>query len=242
MLSGHLKRSHVLGFILLTIVMPHPGLAQDPMPPIVETEDPKFAFWGEFIYTLLWRERLVWTVTPSIRTDEQEIGSDFVSRLTTEANVALPKDWELRGRFFLIGRQKEQNSGAAFDQRIQFLVRYPLTTFRNGELELDGGTLYERHFRGDEVSDFNVYRQRVEISADNWKLSPWGQQDFSFDHSRGFYRTRSRIGLLWSSQQNKQIAVAYQFQYTQREPGTWAPQHAILFRYWFGQRLSARGR
>ncbi len=39
-----------------------------------------------------------------------------------------------------------------------------------------------------------------------------------------------------------QIAVAYQFQYTERELGTWAPQHAILFRYWFGKRLSARGR
>jgi hypothetical protein len=24
--------------------------------------------------------------------------------------------------------------------------------------------------------------------------------------------------------------------------GTWAPQHAILFRYWFGRRISARGR
>jgi len=229
------------GLVLLILLISSSGLAQSPTPPLPETDDPNFAFWGEFIYTILWRDRLVWTATPSLRTDEQEINANFVTRFTTEATLELPKAWQFRGRFFLLGRQKE-GGGNAFDQRIQLLVRYPLTTIWKGEIYVDGSTLYERHFRGDEVADFNVYRQRLELMADYWKYSPWLQQDFSFDHGRGFYRTRTRIGLLWTFQSESQIGVAYQFQYTQRELGTWAPQHAILFRYWFGRRLSARGR
>jgi len=236
-----LKNSLILGFLVLIFLIPTAGLAQNPAPPLPETDDPNFAFWGEFIYTVLWRERLVWTVTPSIRTDEQEINANVVTRFATEAILQLPRDWQFRGRFFLIGRQKEED-GNAFDQRIQFLIRYPLTRFWNGEINVDGGTLYERHFRGDQVKDFNVYRQRIELAADDWRYSPWVQQDFSFDHARGFYRTRTRIGLLWTFDSQSQIAAAYQFQYTERELGTWAPQHAILFRYWFGRRFSARGR
>ncbi len=241
MLGKDLKLSHILGFALLILLFFRPGFAQDQMFPTPEPKDPKFAFWGEFIYTVLWQDKLIWTVTPSFRTDEQEINGNFVTRFTTEATYRVPRDWELRGRFYLIGREKEVGGGASFDQRIQFLVRYPLTTFRDNALGLDGGTLYERHFRGDQLSDFNVYRQRFELSADTWKYSPWVQQDLSFDHSRGFYRTRTRLGLLYSFQSNSQIALAYQFQYTQRQLGSWAPQHEILFRYWFGKRLSARG-
>lgn len=39
----------------------------------------------------------------------------------------------------------------------------------------------------------------------------------------------------------KQVTLAYQFQYTENRLGIWTPQHAIVFRFWFGQRLSARG-
>ena len=53
-----------------------------------------------------------------------------------------------------LGKTRRPNDS----QRIQLLVRYPLTTFWKGEIHVDGGTLYERHFRGDEVADFNVYR------------------------------------------------------------------------------------
>jgi len=141
----------------------------------------------------------------------------------------------------MIGHGTEED-GVAFDQRVQILVRYPLFHFWNDAFAVDGGTLYERHFRGDQVADFNVYRQRADLSADDWKYSPWAQQDFSFDHARGFYRTRTRAGLLWSLKSNNQIALAYQFQYTQRPGGGWWPQHALLFRYWFGRRLSFRGR
>lgn len=221
---------------VMLLVAPPPVIAAEP------GEDPPLAFWGEFIYTVLEREKLVWTVTPSFRTDEQEINGNGVTRFTTEATVALPKEeWELRSRLFVIGRAKE-DGGAAFDQRVQFLVRYPLTHFWKDQIAVDGGTLYERHFRGDEVPDFNVYRQRVELSADDWKYSPWTQQDFSFDHTRGFYRTRTRLGVLWNFKRNVQIALAYQYQYTQRPFAGWEPQHSLLFRYWFGTRLSFRGR
>ena len=141
--------------MVLTFLIPSSGLAQNPTPPLPETDDPNLAFWGEFIYTILWREKLVWTVTPSFRTDEQEINTDLVTRFTTEALLELPRQWQFRGRFFLIGRQ-EEGGGSAIDQRIQLLVRYPLATIWKGEIHVDGGTLYERHFRGDEVEDFNV--------------------------------------------------------------------------------------
>ena len=109
-------------------------------------------------------------------------------------------------------------------------------------LELRGGTFNERHFRGDSVPDFNVYRQRVELTSDVRRWAPWIQQDLFFDHERGFFRTRTRIGENWNLRNNKQISFAYQFQYTQNRAGEWTPQHTIVFRYWFGARASARGR
>ena len=78
----------------------------------------------------------------------------------------LPRGWDFRGRFALIGRDTEVGKDYSFDQRIQFLIRYPLIDFRGGDLEVRGGTFYERHFRGDSVDDFNVYRQaKAEASS-----------------------------------------------------------------------------
>jgi len=100
---------------------------------------------------------------------------------------------------------------------------------------------YERHFRGDAIPDFNVYRTRLELRADGIRKEPWAQQDFFFDKARGFFRARTRAGLLWNLKQNRQVRLAYQFQYTQDRDGDWGPQHAIVFRYLFGSTLSWRG-
>jgi len=105
---------------------------------------------------------------------------------------------------------------------------------------LSFGLFYERHFRGDEIDDFNVYRTRLEVRMDGIKNEPWVQQDFFFDHARGFFRTRSRGGLLWNFRNNQEVRLGYQFQYTQDLQGNWGPQHAIIFRYWFGSSLSQR--
>ena len=99
---------------------------------------------------------------------------------------------------------------------------------------------YERHFRGNEIPDFNVYRTRVELRMDGIKHEPWLQQDFFFDHARGFFRTRTRGGVLWNFKHSQQIRLGYQFQYTQDRLGAWAAQHAVIFRYWFGSNLSWR--
>ncbi len=108
-----MKRWWLASLAVMFLVAPRPGIAAEP------GDDPPFAVWGEFIYTVLGREKFVWTVTPSIRTDEQEINGNVVTRFSTEAIVALPKkEWELRSRLFIIGRAKE-DGGAAFDQRIQ---------------------------------------------------------------------------------------------------------------------------
>ncbi len=89
MLRNQMKR--LGGLVLLIFLIPSSGLAQNPTPPLPETDDPNFAFWGEFIYTVLWRERLVWTATPSIRTDEQEINANVVTRFTTRPSCSCPR-------------------------------------------------------------------------------------------------------------------------------------------------------
>jgi len=56
-------------------------------------------FWAAFNYTMLSREKFVWLVSPSYRSDEQDVNGRSVSRLTTDGIVILPKDWEVRGQF-----------------------------------------------------------------------------------------------------------------------------------------------
>jgi hypothetical protein len=224
-----LGRSVSVGLWLLLLLIPRTGGA-----------DEKYALWSDFVYTLRSGESLVWVVTPAFRTDEQEVNGRFTTRVSTALTWDLAPGWDLGGQFFLIGREAEVGD-AAFDQRAQILLRYTLLRFHDDEIRIRGGTFYERHFRGDQVDDFNVYRQRFEMRADSWRRAPGIQQDLFFDHARGFFRTRTRVGLLWSFETKKQVTLAYQFQYTQNRLGAWTPQHAIVFRFWFGQRLSARG-
>ncbi len=219
------------GVLLLALLAPQPGWAQE------SRLWDEVALWAEFIYTLRSWEKVVWVVTPAIRTDEQEINSTFMTRVTTDATFALPREWEFRGRFFLIGHGTERDE-VAFDQRIQILFRK--TFFRSDDLRLRAGLFYERHLRGDAIDDFNVYRTRLEFRGDGVRNQPWAQQDFFFDHVRGFFRTRTRVGLLWDLRRSQQLRLAYQFQYTQDRGGAWGPQHAIVVRYWFGARLSWR--
>ena len=198
------------------------------------------ALWAEFIYTIHTWDKVEWTVTPWIRTDEQELNSGTMTRVTTEAIVSLGETWDMRNRFFVIGRKDEARDKVVIDERIQILVRKRFLRFYDDRVRFRGGLFYERHFRGDAIPDFNVYRTRVELRGDGIKYEPWTQLDFFFDHSRGFFRTRTRTGVLWRLPNNQQIRLAYQFQYTQDRSGEWAPQHAVVFRYWFGTRVSGR--
>ncbi len=189
------------------------------------------ALWTDLIYTLRSWDRVVWTVTPSIRTDEQELNTGFMTRVTTEATVALDDAWDVRGRYFFI-RREDVREEVVLDQRLQLLFRR--TLHKNDTLRLRGGLFYERHFRGDAVEDFNVYRARLEVRGDAIRNEPWAQQDLFFDHARGFYRTRTRVGLLWNLKHSRQLRLAYQFQYTRDRSGTW------VVRFWFGDQLSWR--
>ena len=228
------KRGLVVGTLLLFLWIPRTGSAQG-----TRFWDDA-ALWAEFIYTLRSSEEVVWTVTPSLRTDDQEINSTFMSRVTTEATLALPKEWDVRGRYFFIGHGAEVGD-YSFDHRMQILLRKTLLRFWNDDVRFRGGLFYERHFRGDAIDDFNVYRTRLELRGDGIRNEPWAQQDFFFDHARSFFRTRTRVGFLWNLRREQQVRLAYQFQYTQNRAGDWGPQHAIVFRYWFGSTLSWRG-
>jgi hypothetical protein len=63
----------------------------------------------------------------------------------------------------------------------------------------------------DAIPDFNVCRTRLEFRGDGYRNQPWAQQDFFFDHGRGFFRTRTRVGLLWDLRRSQQLRVAYRF-------------------------------
>jgi len=225
-----LDRARV-GVLLLLLLVPQSAWAQG-----ARLWD-ETALWAEFIYTLRSWEKGVWVITPAFRTDEQEINSTFMTRVSTDATFALPREWEVRGRFSLIGHGTEFDD-VVFDKRIQILFRR--TFFRNDDLRLLAGLFYERHFRGDAIPDFNVYRTRLEFRGDGFRNQPWAQQDLFFDHARSFFRSRTRVGLLWNLRSSRQLRLAYQFQYTQDRTGVWGPQHAIVVRYWFGERLSWR--
>ena len=231
------KRAVIVGALLLALCIPRAGQAQ-------ETLDTRFwdaiAIWAEFIYTIRTWEKVEWTVTPWIRTDEQELNSGAMTRVTTEATVRLNEEWNIRNRFFVIGRT-DALGDVVIDERIQILLRKLFLRFWHDKIRFRGGLFYERHFRGDAIPDFNVYRTRLELRGDGVQNEPWGQHDFFFDHERGFFRTRTRVGFLWNLKNEQQIRLAYQFQYTQDRRGNWSPQHAVVFRYWFGSKLSWRG-
>ena len=230
---GRVWRSRLLGALLL-VATPGVGWAQE------SRLWDKVALWAEFIYTLRSWEDANWVITPSVRTDEQELNSTGMSRVTTDVTFSLPDEWDIRPRYFLIGRLTEADD-FVFDHRIQVLARKTLARLHDEKIRLRAGVFYERHFRGDAIDDFNVYRTRLELRGDELWNEPWAQQDFFFDHDRGFFRTRTRVGLLWNLKHNSQLRIAYQFQYTQDRSGDWGRQHALVVRYWFGNRLSWRG-
>ena len=213
-------------------------------PRSVKAQDARFwedvAFWGEFVYTIQTWDSVEWTVTPWIRTDEQELNSGGMTRVTTEAWVRLGDGWDIRNRYFAIGRMDEAEDEVVLDHRIQFFLRKLLGRAWNDRVRVRGGIFYERHFRSDAIPDFNVYRTRIELRGDGIRYEPWTQLDFFFDQSRGFFRTRSRTGVIWRLRNRQEIRLAYQFQYTQDRSNQWSPQHAVVFRYWFGSKLSRR--
>ena len=90
--------------------------------------DEKYALWADFIYTLYSGQKVVWVVTPAFRTDEQDVNGRFTTRISTALTYDLAPGGNLRGQFFLIGRQAEVGE-AAFDQRAQILLRYTLFRF-----------------------------------------------------------------------------------------------------------------
>ncbi len=234
------KRGRIVCALLLLLCIPQTGWAQEKEEERSTRLWDDLALWAEFIYTIRDWETVAWVVTPAIRTDEQELNSSFMTRVTTDATVRLPKEWDIRGRYFFIGRDVEVGD-YSIDHRIQILLRKTLFRFWNDDFRFRGGVFYERHFRGDAIDDFNVYRTRLEVRGDGIRKEPWGQTDLFFDHARGFFRTRTRVGFLWNLKREQQIRLAYQFQYTKNRVGEWGSQHAIIFRYWFGSRLSWRG-
>jgi len=99
------QRCAIVGALLLLVLLPRPALA-----------DEKYAAWGEFLYTLPSTPGFTWTITTGVRSDEQELNGLFSSRVSTEAVFRLPRGWDFRGRFAVVGRDTEVGTDYSFDQ------------------------------------------------------------------------------------------------------------------------------
>jgi hypothetical protein len=107
--------------------------------------------------------------------------------------------------------------------RLTLGAKYPLP---GKDWSLSGTTLYERHFGFPLAPDFNRYRQAFEIEHARRSWSPWAYQDFSFQNSGGFVRSRSRLGLHWKGSATVSFRLAYQFE-SLDTGNAWAPRHAV---------------
>ena len=178
-------------------------------------------------------------MTTSFRSDEQEVNGTYVARLSTAGKIRLSRRFRFEPRVLFINQGKNFGGGTTWVTRPRFTLSWRLAEFAN--VHLTSKTRYERHIRSDKVPDFNVYRQGFEFREDHQKVSPWILQEFFFDNSRGFFRSRSRAGLIFNLRMSRQLSVAYQLQSTNRVVRGWEPQHAIVCRFWYGSRFSWRG-
>ena len=158
-------------------------------------------------------------------------------RSTTSARFRASHDWSvrvgyssfLRGHDFVrLGWQRALSGG----------VSYPV-----GTPKLMGSTIYEHHWLPADLGERNRLRQRFEFTWPKKKVAPWAYEDLTMENGRGFYRSRSRVGLLWDLPGAWQLRTGYQFQ-TIKQPATgmWAPRHAILLQLRTPALFDLRGR
>jgi len=221
-------RLRLVPLLLVVLICPFRAQAQS------------LAFWGDLIFTFVQDKKLEWTAVGSFRSDGHLLPGTIFTRVSTEARFALfPRFW-LWGQYTFINEGTRADGRVDWNNRPQAGIIYRFRTFR-ADNDLTGQTRIERNIHIGGVAPSNDYRQAIELRNDKGKIAPWFWEELFFDNSRGFFRTRSRAGLIFNLREGRQLSVAYQFQSTQSAQAR-SPQHAIVARFWLGRRLSWRGR
>jgi hypothetical protein len=200
-----------------------------------------FAFWGDLIYTLVQNKQVEWTAVGYYRSDESLIPGTIFTRVSTEAKIAASSRLRLWVQYTLINEGEQASGRNSWNNRPQVGLIYRLRTFGANNV-VTSETRFQRNLRTGGESPSNDYRQAFELRNDKKRISPWFREELFFDNSKGFFRTRSRVGIIVNLKEGRQLALAYQFQSNKNDNGSWAPEHTIVARFWIGNHLSWRGR
>ena len=187
--------------------------------------------WTDIELRVLEAGRIAWTVGGVARVRDA-LGSVYDRRAQTDVDVAL-SDHLTATVGYILRHHVPADSGFDWNDRLHAGLTYPLL---QGDVRLEGTTLYERHVGRPDVPDFNRYRQQIEVERPRAPMSPWLYQSVAFER-RGFVRSRSRMGVRWSFTSGHSVRVAYQYE-SIREGASGRPRHAIYSEWSFD--LTAR--
>ena len=176
--------------------------------------------WTDVNATILETDRITWGAGGVARFRDS-VGSLYDRRATTAAEVSLSDRWSAVLGYMALNR-RQTALGFAWDHRAITGLTYSIV---RRSIAVDGTTLYERHFNRPGVSDFNRYRQQFDIERPEDRVSPWMHQSMAFV-SRGFIRSRSRVGLRWLIGSGHAFRAGYQFE-SIRVQQAWRPRHAV---------------
>ena len=178
--------------------------------------------WTEVEIGVLSSDRIDWTVGGVARIRDS-LGSVYDRRARTDVEFGLSDVASVTLGYILLNRARNGfGSGFGRDHRLHAALSYPL--LRRG-VRIEGTTLYERHI-GRRDSDYNRYRQQVELERPAARVSPWLHQSLAFER-QGFVRSRSRVGIRWRLASGHSFIGAYQFE-RRRSGAAWRPRHAVL--------------
>lgn len=182
--------------------------------------------WTDVDLRVLEAGRIVWTVGGVARIRDT-LTSVYDRRAQTDVDVAL-SDRLTATVGYILRHDVAAGSGFDWNHRLHAGLTYPLL---QGDVRLEGTTLYERHVGRPDVPDFNRYRQQLEVERPRARVSPWLYQSVAFVR-RGFVRSRSRMGIRWRFTSGHSVRGAYQYE-SIREGAGWRPRHAIYSEWSF---------
>lgn len=209
--TNRIARGALAGLLLLVAVQPLPAAAQDS------------ALWSEVGLTLLRSERVTWTAVTEFRTEQNFPRNTFPALYNTTLRFSVAKGWSLRGGYatFIRGNDRRR---LGWQNTVNAGVTYPVFSSK-----VFGSTIYEHAWLPAGRGERDRLRQRFEmVWRAKERISPFAYEDLSLENGRGFYRSRSRLGMSFDLPRGFQLRTGYQFQTLQQRTGAWVPRHAML--------------
>lgn len=92
-------------------------------------------------------------------------------------------------------------------------------------LRLEWVSLYERHIAVPGRTDFNRYKQKLDLERTRRRVSPFLWEELTFCR-QGFVRSRMLAGVRWRFPSGARFEVGYQYEKL-KAAGLWAPRHTL---------------